>query len=104
MSMLRLFFTVLLLSFSLFGLAACSVTSGQKSPGEFVDDSLITTQVKAAFVRDSEIRAFEINVETYKGVVQLSGFVSSSNSANRAVQLARQVNGVKAVRNDMQVR
>ncbi|PKM31811.1 MAG: transporter [Gammaproteobacteria bacterium HGW-Gammaproteobacteria-11] len=104
MSTLRQFFTVLLLSFSLLGLAACSVTSGQKSPGEFVDDSLITTQVKAAFVRDSEIRAFEINVETYKGVVQLSGFVSSSSSASRAVAIARQVNGVKAVRNDMQIR
>ena len=104
MPSLRTAINVLLLSLSLLALGACSVTSGQKSPGEFVDDSLITTQVKAAFVRDSEINAFEINVETYKGVVQLSGFVSSRNSANRAVELARQVNGVKAVRNDMQIR
>lgn len=93
--------SILLLLVSLIG---CSVASGQKTAGEFLDDSVITTRVKTALVADTEVRAGEISVETYKGVVQLSGFVSSRASAERAVRVARGVPGVRGVNNDMRLR
>lgn len=98
------YLSILFMAFALAATVGCSVASGQKSAGEFVDDSVITTRVKAALIEDSEIRAGEINVETFKGVVQLSGFVSSREAANRAVERARAINGVKSVKNDMQLR
>jgi len=82
----------------------CASTSKQSGVGEYVDDTVITTKVKAALVNDPTAKATEVNVETFKGVVQLSGFVSSQAAANRAVELARQVSGVKSVRNDMRLK
>ena len=82
----------------------CASTSKNEGTAEYVDDAIITTKVKAAFVGDPTTKATEINVETFKGVVQLSGFVSSQAASNRAVELARQVNGVKSVRNDMRLK
>lgn len=82
----------------------CSSSPKQAGVGEYVDDTIITTKVKAALVNDPTTKATEINVETFKGVVQLSGFVSSQAAANRAVELTRQVNGVKSVRNDMRLK
>ncbi len=82
----------------------CASTSKQSGVGEYVDDTVITTKVKAALVNDPMAKATEVNVETFKGVVQLSGFVSSQAAANRAVELARQVSGVKSVRNDMRLK
>ncbi|WP_150302977.1 BON domain-containing protein [Pseudomonas saliphila] len=104
MKLSRDYITALFLTLSLLIMGGCTVASGQKSAGEFVDDSVITTQIKTALIRDENIRAGEINVETYKGEVQLTGFVSSREAANRAVELARGVKGVTAVRNDMQIR
>lgn len=104
MKLSRDYITALFLVLSLIIMGGCTVASGQKSAGEFVDDSVITTQIKTALIRDENIRAGEINVETYKGEVQLTGFVSSREAANRAVELARGVKGVTAVRNDMQIR
>lgn len=104
MKLSRDYITALFLALSLLIMGGCTVASGQKSAGEFVDDSVITTQIKTALIRDENIRAGEINVETYKGEVQLTGFVSSAEAANRAVELARGVKGVTAVRNDMQLR
>lgn len=104
MKLSRDYITALFLALSLLIMGGCTVASGQKSAGEFVDDSVITTQIKTALIRDESIRAGEINVETYKGEVQLTGFVSSREAANRAVELAREVTGVTAVRNDMQIR
>jgi len=76
-------------------------TSKSESPGEYVDDAVITAKVKAAVFEDTSLKSAEINVETFKGVVQLSGFVRSRADINRAVELAKGVKGVKSVKNDM---
>ena len=72
--------------------------------GEYVDDSVITAKVKGAIFGDSTLKSMEINVETFKGVVQLSGFVNSRQDIHRAVEVAGNVAGVKSVKNDMRVK
>ena len=84
--------------------AGCASTRTQESVGEYVDDSTITAKVKTAIFNEPNLKATEINVETFKGVVQLSGFVSSSSDQAKAVEVARNVGGVKAVRNDMRLK
>lgn len=79
----------------------CASTSTQESTGEYIDDSAITTKVKAAIFNEPTLKSAEINVETYKGVVQLSGFVNSQSDINKAVAVARGVEGVQSVKNDM---
>lgn len=79
-------------------------TQSQDRPGDYVSDALITTRVKAAFFEDSLVRATEVKVETYRGTVQLSGFVSSEAAVQQALRVARDVKGVVAVRNDMRVK
>ncbi len=96
-------FTALILAF-LVALTGCASTSKEKSTGEFIDDAVISTKVKAAFVEDDELKASEIQVETYKGTVQLSGFVAERSDVGRAEQVARKVNGVKSVKNDIRVK
>jgi len=76
-------------------------TAKKESVGEYVDDSVITTKVKAAVLQDASLDSAEINVETSKGRVQLSGFVSSRADINTAVKIAKGVKGVKSVKNDM---
>lgn len=92
------------LAITLVAAGGCASSSKQAGTGEYIDDSVITSKVKAAILGDPATKVAEINVETYKGVVQLSGFVSSQASANRAVELARGVNGVSSVRNDMRIK
>lgn len=82
----------------------CASTSKQEGTGEYVDDSVITTKVKAVIFNEPTLKSSEISVETFKGVVQLSGFVSSATSINKAIELSRQVAGVKSVKNDMRVK
>jgi osmotically-inducible protein OsmY len=82
----------------------CASTSTQEGTGEYVDDSVITTKVKAVIFNEPTLKSSEINVETFKGVVQLSGFVSSASSINKAIELSRQVAGVKSIKNDMRVK
>ncbi|WP_020652713.1 BON domain-containing protein [Massilia niastensis] len=82
----------------------CVSTSKQESAGEYVDDAVITTKVKAALAQDPSVKATEVNVETFKGDVQLSGFVADPASAQRAVELARGVKGVTSVKNDIRVK
>ena len=82
---------------------ACSATRTQESPGEVVDDSTLTAKVKAALVDDPVTKAGEINVETYRGVVQLAGFVNSAEEKSKATEVARGVTGVKEVRNDIKL-
>ncbi|HEX5804309.1 MAG TPA: BON domain-containing protein [Azospira sp.] len=94
------FFLAALLAF----LVGCASTSKQESTGEYIDDSMLTTKVKAAIFNEPELKSAEINVETFKGVVQLSGFVSSQAAINKAVDVSRQVKGVKSVRNDMRIK
>ncbi|MBK7900828.1 MAG: BON domain-containing protein [Azonexus sp.] len=84
--------------------AGCASTAKQEGTGEYVDDSAITAKVKAAILNDPSLKVAEINVETFKGVVQLSGFVSSQAAANKAVEVARAVGGVKSVKNDMRIK
>ena len=81
-------------------LAACAPTRTHEGTGEFVDDTVITTKVKAAFINDPLVKVNEITVETFKGRVQLSGFVRNQREVDRAVEIAWQVPGVKAVKND----
>lgn len=85
-------------------MAACASTPSQSSAGEFIDDSVITTKVKALLAAENLLKSFEIGVETYKGTVQLSGFVGSKEAVHKAEQIARSVQGVKAVRNDLIVK
>ncbi|HEX5362016.1 MAG TPA: BON domain-containing protein [Fluviicoccus sp.] len=85
-------------------LAACSSTQTAERSGAYIDDTVITTQVKAAVFQDPGLRSAEINVETYKGDVQLSGFVSSQADIDRAMQLAQGVKGVHKVTNGMRVK
>jgi osmotically-inducible protein OsmY len=94
------FLTVLLALF----MVGCASTDTQESFGEYVDDTVITTKVKAALFNDPTLSGFEVNVETFKGRVQLSGFVSSQADINRAVEIARGVEGVTEVKNDMRVK
>ena len=94
------FFFVIVLA-SLWG---CASTSKQEGTGEYVDDTVITSKVKAAIFSEPSLKSAEINVETFKGVVQLSGFVNSREDINKAVQVARGVQGVVSVRNDMRLK
>ena len=82
----------------------CAATRTHESTGEYVDDSAITLKVKAAILADDALKSSEINVETFKGAVQLSGFVNSQSDINHAVVVAKNVNGVTAVKNDMQLK
>jgi len=93
------FCTVLLAS-----LLGCASTPKQEGTGEYIDDTVITTKVKAAVFSEPSLKSAEINVETFKGVVQLSGFVSSRADISKAVEVARSVNGVKSVKNDMRLK
>jgi hyperosmotically inducible protein len=82
---------------------ACSSTRTQQSAGEVVDDSTLTAKVKTALIEDPVTKARQIDVETYRGVVQLGGFVDSAEQKARATELAQSVTGVKEVRNDLRV-
>jgi osmotically-inducible protein OsmY len=83
---------------------ACASTSKQESTGEYVDDSVITTKVKSLLAEDDFLKSFEISVETYKGTVQLSGFVDSQKAVDKAGEIARGVKGVKSVKNNLNVK
>ncbi|MES2295523.1 MAG: BON domain-containing protein [Pseudomonadota bacterium] len=85
-------------------LVGCASTPTHESTGQYIDDVAITTAVKAAILGEPSLKVNEINVETYKGVVQLSGFVRSDDNAQSAVRLARNVNGVQSVKNDMRMK
>jgi len=82
----------------------CSSTPTQQSAGSAVDDGVVTAKVKAALVADPVTKAHQINVETFKGTVQLSGFVETAEARTRALQLARDVEGVRKVKDAMEVR
>ena len=94
-----------LAAFVLFAtLTACSSTSKTEGTGEYVDDTVITTKVKAAVLSEPGLKSAEINVETFKGKVQLSGFVSTQAQIEKAVEVARSVKGVTSVANDMRLK
>ena len=94
------FFLVILLA----SLLGCASTTTKEGTGEYVDDSVITAKVKAEIFKDETLKSAEINVETFKGVVQLSGFVKQQADIARATEVARSVKGVTSVKNDMRVK
>ena len=94
-------FLTLLLALLLVG---CAGSGERQTVGEYVDDSVITTKVKTALFNEPSLSGFEVTVETYEGRVQLSGFVSSQEDINKAVEIARGVEGVRSVKNDMQLK
>lgn len=98
------YLTALFLAVSVVTAVGCASTSKQEGTGEYIDDSVITGKVKAALIKDETVKATEVNVETFKGAVQLSGFVASQAAANKAVEIARGISGVKSVKNDMRIK
>jgi osmotically-inducible protein OsmY len=82
----------------------CASTATSEGTGEYVDDTVVTTKVKAAIFNEPTLKSAEINVETFKGTVQLSGFVASRGDVDKAVSVARNVAGVTSVKNDMRIK
>jgi osmotically-inducible protein OsmY len=85
-------------------LVSCASTSKQEGMGEYVDDSVITAKVKSMLATDDFLKSFQIGVETYKGTVQLSGFVNSQKAVDKAVEITRTVKGVEFLKNDLIVK
>ena len=94
----------LIASAAVFTTAACSATRTQRAPGEQVDDAVLLTSVKAALVSDRVTDAGDINVDVNRGVVKLSGFVDNADQKSEAAKVARNVDGVKSVQNDISVK
>lgn len=89
---------------ALVAVSGCAVTRGQETVGAYVDDATITTQIKSRFIENKEVDAASIRVETLNGTVMLSGFAKNSTEKSTAETLARKVNGVKAVKNEIAIR
>ena len=85
-------------------LISCAGSRTSESSGQYVDDSVITTKVKSALLADPDIKSLDIGVETFKGVVQLSGFVNNADQASKAVEIAKSVKGVRSVKNSLVVK
>jgi osmotically-inducible protein OsmY len=85
-------------------IAGCAGGKTYESTGEYLDDSAITTKVKTSILADSKLKTLQISVETFKGIVQISGFVDSLDQSNRAAEVTRKVNGVKMVHNHLIVK
>ena len=100
----NVFIGYLVLLMLVVALAACGSTRTHESTGQYVDDSVITTKVKSLLAEDDFLKSFKISVETYKGRVQLSGFVDSKESVRRAGEIARNVKGVTSVANNLIVK
>lgn len=96
--------STVLVAVALMAIVGCASTSKSEGTGEYIDDTVITTKVKSAIFNDASLKAAEINVETFKGVVQLSGFVNSREDINRAVVVTRGISGVTSVKNDMRLK
>lgn len=93
-----------LAAFTLVILTGCASTPTQESTGEYINDTALTTKVKAAVLAEPTLKSAEINVETFKGTVQLSGFVSSRADIDKAMSVARNVQGVQSVKNSMRLK
>lgn len=89
---------------TVFSVVGCAGTSTKEGTGEYVDDAVLTTKVKASIFNEPTLKTTEINVETFKGTVQLSGFVAQPGDITKAGDIARGVKGVKSVKNDIRVK
>ncbi len=98
------YLSALFLSLTLLTVVGCASTSTQEGTGEYVDDVVITSKVKAAILGEPTLKSLEINVETFKGSVQLSGFVSTQAAINKAIEITRSVHGVSSVKNNMLIK
>ena len=96
--------STLIAALMLTAVVGCASTAKHESTGQYVEDSVITTHVKAAILKEPSLKVAEINVETFKGAVQLSGFVRSEDNIVTAVKLARGIDGVTSVKNDMRLK
>lgn len=97
-------YSAFLLMLLLSSFIGCAATQSREGTGEYVDDTVITAKVKAAVYNESSLKSAEINVETFKGVVQLSGFVQTKAEIDKALEVARSVAGVKSVKNDIRLK
>jgi osmotically-inducible protein OsmY len=97
-------FTAAALAILMFAIAGCAGTAKTEGTGEYIDDTVITAKVKAAILNEPTLKSAEVNVETFKGVVQLSGFVTSQANIYKAVEVTRGVKGVTNVKNDMRLK
>ncbi|ESS73570.1 transport-associated protein [Methyloglobulus morosus KoM1] len=104
MKQLIRFIAAFFMALALVVIVSCASTPKQEGMGEYVDDSVLTTKVKAAILNDPSLSSAEINVESFKGKVQLSGFVKSRADIAKAIEVTRAVNGVWIVKNDMQLK
>lgn len=104
MKMLRVFVLMLFTGVGFLTVQGCTPSATQRSAGEAVDDATITARVKTALIADKGISGNAVKVETYRGVVQLSGFVDSADQVARAADIAGKVNGVQSVKNDVRVK
>ena len=104
MTLLGKYLSPLFVAVALVSVVGCASTPKQEGTGEYVDDTVITGKVKSAILNEPTLKVAEINVETFKGIVQLSGFVSSQAAATKAVEVTRTVGGVKSVKNDMRIK
>ena len=104
MSKLNLITRFLLSLLFIVSVAGCAGNTVSESTGEYFDDSIVTSKIKTAFLTNSRLKMMDITVETFKGAVQLSGFVDSTSVAETAVQVARSVKGVKVVNNSLVVK
>jgi osmotically-inducible protein OsmY len=92
---------ILVCASALSAVSGCATSQKHETAGQYVDDSVITTKVKSALVDEMSLKGLQINVKTYQGVVQLSGFVDTADQARKAGEVARDVKGVQQVRNDL---
>ncbi|MBN1473472.1 MAG: BON domain-containing protein [Syntrophaceae bacterium] len=95
-------FMAMLLLIAVIG--ACASTSTREGTGEYIDDSVITTKIKSMLAADDFLKSFKIGVKTYRGVVQLSGFVNSQKAVDKATEIVKSVKGVKDIKNDLIVK
>jgi len=104
MNQINKYFFSFFMVFALLLASGCASTPTQESTGEFLDDSVITTKVKAAIFNEPDLKTLDISVKTVKGEVELSGLVSSKSDVSKAAEVARGVIGVKSVRNELKVK
>jgi osmotically-inducible protein OsmY len=104
MKNLQYFYKFIAITMFGFVLSACSVMSGRETAGQYVDDTTITARVKSAIIQHPELKARQIHVETFQGTVQLSGFIDSSKEKLKSEELARNIAGVRSVKNNLIVR
>ena len=104
MKHLSKFVTACLLALTFLAAAGCASTHKQEGTGEYVDDTVVTSKVKAAILNEPGLSSADVNVETFKGVVQLSGFVNSKADSSKAAAVARSISGVTSVKNDIRLK